>query len=233
MQVDGARVDGGEGALGLDRADHLAGGAVDHGDRVRRGRTQRDLARREAGTTRQVAAVARAAELPARDQRVGALAPAVAEDLVVGAARLRRRAAKRHLVGGGQRVGELDPLVGVVEDRRLDRRARGTRPDGGRRTGPARRRRRCRARSPRAGAPPAPTSAAGWRPCPGRSRRSRRPARRCRSPARGRPSRRPPAGPRPRAGPRSRGAAAACSRRGRGRSARPDRRGPGPPGAFG
>ena len=70
---------------------------------------------------RQVAAVAAAPQLAAADQRVGPLAPAVAEDLVVGAAGLRRRAAQRRLVGGGEQVRGLDPLVGVVEDRRLDR----------------------------------------------------------------------------------------------------------------
>ena len=75
----------------------------------------------KAGAARQVAAVAAAAQLAGADQRVGALAPALAEDLVVGAAGLRRRAAERRLVGGGEQVGGLDPLVRVVEDRRLDR----------------------------------------------------------------------------------------------------------------
>ena len=75
----------------------------------------------KARPARQVAAVAAAAQLAGADQRVGALAPAVAEDLVVGAAGLLGGAAERRLVGGGEQVGGLDPLVRVVEDRRLDR----------------------------------------------------------------------------------------------------------------
>ena len=88
VQVDRAGVDGREGPLGLDLADQLARGALDDRDRVERRRAQRDLAGREAGAARQVAAVAAAAQLAGADQRVGALAPALAEDLVVGAAGL-------------------------------------------------------------------------------------------------------------------------------------------------
>src|SRR5690606_20402500 len=99
-QIDGARMHGREGALGLDQAEHLPGTRVDDRDRVERGRAQRDLARRECRTPRQVALVARAAQLPGRDQLVRALAPALAEDLVVRRAGLRRLAAERDLVRG-------------------------------------------------------------------------------------------------------------------------------------
>ena len=121
MQVDRPRVDGRERALGLDLAEQLARGALDHGDRVERGGAQRDVAGGKAGAARQVAAVAAPAQLAGADQRVGALAPALAEDLVVGAAGLLGGAAERGLVSGGDQVRGLDPLVGVVEDRRLDR----------------------------------------------------------------------------------------------------------------
>ena len=114
VQVDGAGVDGRERPLGLDRAEQLARGALDDRHRVRRGRAQRDVAGREAGAARQVAAVAAAPQLAERDQGVGALAPALAEHLRVGIG-------ERQLVGGGEQVRELDPLVLVVEDRRLHR----------------------------------------------------------------------------------------------------------------
>ena len=149
MQVDGAGMDGGEGPLGLDRAQELARACLDDRHRVRRCRAQRDVAGREARAARQVAALATAPQLAEPDQGVGALPPPLAEYL-------RVRIRERRLVGRGEQVRELDPLVLVIEDRRLHRAAPGTPRDGGRRTGPARPRRRRRARALAAPARPPP-----------------------------------------------------------------------------
>ena len=113
MQVDGAGVDRREGALGLDQAEHLARVALDHRDRVGRGRAQRDLRGDELAAARQQPA-AGAAQLAGADQPLGPLAPARAEDLVV-------LVGQRQLVGGGEQVAGGDLLAFVVEDRRLDR----------------------------------------------------------------------------------------------------------------
>ena len=53
MEVDRAGVDRGEGALGLDQAEHLARVALDHRDRVGRGRAQRDPRGDELAAARQ------------------------------------------------------------------------------------------------------------------------------------------------------------------------------------
>ena len=162
MEVDRAGVDRGEGALGLDQAEHLARVALDHRDRVRRGRAQRDLAGDEPAAARQVAA-----------RRARRSSPAADQPLARARASRRRRPrasslAQRQLVGGRDQVPRGDLLVGVVEDRRLDRAAeelvgvaaeelveRVLAGDVDREA------------APRA-APPGPTSGAGWRPCRGR-----------------------------------------------------------------
>ena len=113
VEVDRARVDRREGPLGLDQAEHLARVALDHRDRVGRGRAQRDLRGDELAAARQQPA-AGAAQLPRRRQPLRPLAPARAEDLVV-------RVAQRQLVGGRDQVPGGDLLAFVVEDRRLDR----------------------------------------------------------------------------------------------------------------
>ncbi len=111
VQVDRPRVDRREGALRLDLAEHLARRALDDGDRVERRRAQGDLAGREARAARQVAPVAADPQLAGAHQRVGALAPAVAEDRVVGATGLSLGATEGRLEGGGKQVRRLDPLV--------------------------------------------------------------------------------------------------------------------------
>ena len=113
MEVDRAGVDRGEGALGLDQAEHLARVALDNGDRVGRGRAQRHLRRDELAAARHHPP-SRPAQLARRGQPLGALAPALAEELAV-------LLAQRQLVGGGDQVPRGDLLVFVVEDRRLDR----------------------------------------------------------------------------------------------------------------
>src|SRR5439155_25397984 len=57
VEVDGAGVDRGEGALGLHRADQLPGTGLDHGNRVWRGGPQRHLAGGKPRAPRQVASV--------------------------------------------------------------------------------------------------------------------------------------------------------------------------------
>ena len=115
MEVDRAGVDRREGALGLDQAEHLARVALDHRDRVGRGRAQRHLGGDELAAARHHPP-ARPAQLARRDQPLGPLAPALAEDLAVGLA-------QRQLVGGRDHVPRGDLLVLVVEDRRLHRAA--------------------------------------------------------------------------------------------------------------
>ena len=115
VEVDRAGVDRREGALGLDQAEHLARLALDHRDRVGRGRAQRDPA---ATNSLRVGSSLPPAprSSPAADQPLGPLAPARPEDLVV-------LVAQRQLVGGGDQVPGGDLLALVVEDRRLDRAA--------------------------------------------------------------------------------------------------------------
>ena len=113
VQVDRARVDRREGPLGLDQAEHLARVALDHRDRVGRGRAQRDLGGDELAAARQDPG-ARPAQLAGARQPLGPLAPTGAEDLVV-------LARERQLVGGGEEVAGGDLLAFVVEDRGLDR----------------------------------------------------------------------------------------------------------------
>src|SRR5918995_5673619 len=114
MEVDGAGMDGGEGALGLDVAQHLAGGGVDYGHAVRGRGAQGDSAGDELPAASQVAVRAPAAQLAPGDQPLGSLAPTLAQDLVV----LR---AERGLVGGREQVLQLDLLGAMVQDGRLDR----------------------------------------------------------------------------------------------------------------
>ena len=115
MEVDRARVDRGEGALGLDQAEHLARLALDHRDRVGRGRAQRDLGGDELAAARHDPP-AGLAQLAGGDQPLRPLAPLGPEDLGV-------LLAQRQLVGRRDHVPAGDLLAGVVEDRRLDRAA--------------------------------------------------------------------------------------------------------------
>ena len=98
---------------------------------------------------------------PGALEHLGVGLPARAEELgVLGA--------ERALVGGAEQVRAVDQRALVVEDRRLDRAARGSPRGGGRRTGRARPRRpRTRPGPARRGARRAPTSGAARRPCPG------------------------------------------------------------------
>jgi hypothetical protein len=107
-------VDGREGTLGLDVAEHLAGGGVDHRDAVGRSGAQGDPSGDEVAAAGQVAIPTAAPQLPHRHHSLGSLSPAHAKDLVV--VRPERR-----LVGGRQQVLHLDLLRAVVENRRLDR----------------------------------------------------------------------------------------------------------------
>ena len=95
------------------RPEHLARVALDHRDRVGRGRAQRDPRGDELAAPRRQPA-AGAAQLPGRQQPLRPLAPARPEELVVGVA-------QRQLVGRRDQVPGGDLLVAVVEDRRLDR----------------------------------------------------------------------------------------------------------------
>src|SRR5512132_4116408 len=107
-------MDGGESALGLDRAQELAGASLDDRHGVRRRRAQRDVAGRKARTAWQGAALATTPQLADRNQGVGSRLPPLAEYLRVG---IR----ERRLVGRSEQVRELDPLVLVIEDRGLHR----------------------------------------------------------------------------------------------------------------
>ena len=116
VEVDRAGVDRGEGALGLDQAEHLARLALDHRDRVGRGRAQRDLGGDELAAARHHPP-ARLAQLARRRRAARARSRQPApEDLGV-------LLAQRQLVGRGDHVPRGDLLAGVVEDRRLDRAA--------------------------------------------------------------------------------------------------------------
>ena len=75
VEVDRAGVDRREGALGLDQAEHLPRLALDHRDRVGRGRAQRDLGGDELAAPRHQPP-AGLAQLARRDQPLGPLAPA-------------------------------------------------------------------------------------------------------------------------------------------------------------
>ena len=113
VEVDGAGMDRREGALGLDQAEHLPRLALDHRDRVGRGRAQRDPAATNSlrrGSSRPPAP----RSSPAASSRSARSRQPGAEDLVV-------LVGQRQLVGGGDQVPGGDLLVGVVEDRRLDR----------------------------------------------------------------------------------------------------------------
>ena len=114
VEVDRAGVDRGEGALGLDQAEHLPRVALDHRDRVGRGRAQRRSARRRTRCAAAAACPPARRSSPAASSRSARSRQPVAEDLVVGVG-------QRQLVGGGDQVPGGDLLVGVVEDRRLDR----------------------------------------------------------------------------------------------------------------
>ncbi len=115
MQVDRAVVHGRRRAAGVDGADQLAGGGVDHRHGVARGAAQRHGARRElVGPAQDVRAVRAPAQLPLADQDLGHVAPARPEHLGVG--RLERR-----LVRGAQQVRGVELLVERVEDRCLHR----------------------------------------------------------------------------------------------------------------
>ena len=150
VQVDGARVDRREGALGLDEAEQLAGLGLDDREAVRRGRAQRHLGRpgspARAGSQRPP----RLRSSPGGDQAVGVGLEAGAEDL--GVVRLERR-----LVGGGAAGGACRCSRRCGRGSPPRRAGRGTPPGGGRRTGRARRRRRrtC-ARPPRSRRPARP-----------------------------------------------------------------------------
>ena len=178
VQVDRALVDGRGRRADVDVADHLARLQLDDRHAVARGAAQRERARR-------------VLLRPARDERaVGALAQVARRRPAPSAAARQRgpstvavRGLQRRLVRGAQQVRGVELLVLVVEDRRLDRPLeelvgvaaeelveRVVAGDVDRQ--PAAR-----------GAPRGPTSGAARRRSPGTSRRSRRPARRCRCPS--------------------------------------------------
>ena len=137
MQVDGARVDGRERALGLDRADQLAGAARRRRRPSRRGRAQRDLARPGSRAARQVAAVATAAQLALTDQpsaRSRQSSPRISSSSAPGVGRCRRAAARRRRRAGGASwirsfswsriaasTGRLEELLGVAAEELVER----------------------------------------------------------------------------------------------------------------
>ena len=116
MQVDRAGVDRGEGALGLDLADHLARGGVDDREAVGGGRAQRDPAGDEVARPRSCSGRRRpCAARPSSTRRSAASrqpSPRISSS---------SRPPSGCLVGGGDQVLHLDLLGAVVEDRRLDR----------------------------------------------------------------------------------------------------------------
>ncbi len=180
VQVDRALVDGRVGAAGLDRAQHLTRGSVDEDEAVGRRRSQRDAGggvivgppEHEPGRS--------LAQQPGLGQCRGVLVPLGAEDRLVGVT-------ERRLVGGAEQVLGVDLTAVGIEDGRLHGPAEEVigmaaeeliqgvlaRDVDGQARVPAGRL--------------APTSGAGWPPCPETSRTRRRRARRCRCPARARP----------------------------------------------
>ena len=160
VQVDRAGVDRREGALGLDLAEHLAGGRSRPPRRCRprpsAARSGRRRSRRcGSGSARRGRAAARPSSPAARPARASPRR---------GSRRRRARAAPRRrrrpgAASGSARSGGRGspPRPG----------ARGTRRGGGRRTGRARPRRRRRRRARGGGGPRGPTSGAGWRRCRG------------------------------------------------------------------
>ena len=112
MQVDRAGVQRRRRARRLDVADHLAGVGLDDRDRVDPSRAQRDPRGREALAARQVAAVL-LAQVARPHELLGIRTPARAEEgrVVV---------ADRQLIGRRHQVRQVDVLVLVVEDGRLD-----------------------------------------------------------------------------------------------------------------
>ena len=74
VKVDGAGMDRGEGALGLDQAEHLARVALDHRNRVGRGGAQGDLRGDELAAPRQQPP-AGTTQLPRRHQPLRPLPP--------------------------------------------------------------------------------------------------------------------------------------------------------------
>ena len=216
MEVDRSGMNRGERALGLDLAEHLARGWSTTATLSSDAERSEIRPARKSPPRGHVAVAARAcAARPAATRRSAAVAPALAEDLVVlgdrpAAPRRRRRPGA---ASGSARCGGRGspPRPG----------ARGTRRGGGRRTGRARPRRRRRRASPRRAAPGAAPHLPQARDRAGEVGADRRVELADVDPQLERVGRRD--GEQVAAGegrPRSRAAAAACSRRGRGRCGR-------------
>ena len=114
VQVDGALVDGRARARQLDGAEQLALLHVDDLDAVRRRRAQRDARGREVLGRAQREAPAPLDERALRGERLAVRAHARPEDLRVGVR------VDRPLVRGADQVRQVDLLVLVMQDRRLD-----------------------------------------------------------------------------------------------------------------